>query len=59
MTERTVTDTECKLLDDFDTLNAKGKDLLLTLMETLKCNPDCLQTVEIMKTGNVIQLVRQ
>ena len=59
MTERAITDTECKLLDDFDTLNAKGKDLLLTWMETLKCNPDCLQTVKTTKTGNVIQLIRQ
>lgn len=59
MTERAITDTECKLLDYFDKLNDFGKQTLLAAAEGLTKHSQCMKTVEITKTGNVIQLIRQ
>ena len=59
MTERAITDTECKLLDDFEALNNYGKQIVLAAAEGLTKHPKCMKTVEVTQTGNVIQLVRQ
>ena len=65
MDDQKLTAEQRQLLDNFDNLNDKGKQLLLRLSASLNYNPDlvrggqALLELSLVKTGNVIRLVRE